>query len=45
MSTPTTTTPAMPGHPDWAVLPADTPLSAAKAAGAARTFERMLRKH
>ena len=40
-----TETPPMPGHPDWAVLPADTPLSTAKAAGAARTFERMLRKH
>jgi hypothetical protein len=35
----------VPGHPDWAVLPSDTPLSTAKAAGAARTFERMLRKH
>jgi aminopeptidase N len=41
-----TKTPAMPGHPDWTVLPADTPLSAAKAASssAARAIERTLRK-
>ena len=41
-----TKTPAMPGHPDWSVLPADTPLPIAKAAGgsAAHTFERTLRK-
>ena len=26
-----TKTPAMPGHPDWAVLPADTPLASARA--------------
>jgi aminopeptidase N len=36
-----TKTPAMPGHPDWTVLPADTPLATAKAARAtsARTLE------
>jgi len=41
-----TTTPPMPGHPDWTVLPADTPLSTAKAAGRGvpRTLERTLRK-
>ena len=42
-----TTTPAMPGHPDWTVLPADTPLPTATAAraGGARGFERTMRKH
>jgi hypothetical protein len=42
-----TTTPAMPGHPDWTVLPADTPLAAARAAraGSARALELGLRKH
>jgi aminopeptidase N len=36
-----TKTPAMPGHADWTVLPADTPLATAKAARAtsARTLE------
>ena len=42
-----TKTPAMPGHPDWTVLPADTPLAAARAARAssARALELGLRKH
>jgi hypothetical protein len=38
--------PALLGHPDWTVLPADTPLAAPKAAGAggARAFDRILRE-